>query len=162
MFIKATLKDSRKVRRIRNYVSKWNLYMYFLILQNFLISGKKRWCQQNPRGVSRDSYSCWNLFRQGIAVPSFIIVGYVRQILERDPFCPPSVSSREKAHLNRVKRRQSKMQWSTVWSCGTNIKGKLWPRGYKLNLEEFCKKHDIPKILKDTKTTVCRCSTKQV
>ena len=31
MFIKATLKDSRKVRRIRNYVSKWNLYLYFLI-----------------------------------------------------------------------------------------------------------------------------------
>ena len=31
MFIKATLKDSRKVKRIRNDVSKWNLYLYFLI-----------------------------------------------------------------------------------------------------------------------------------
>ena len=31
MFIKTTLKGSRKVRRIRNYVSKWNLYLYFLI-----------------------------------------------------------------------------------------------------------------------------------
>ena len=31
MIIKATLKDSRKVRRIRNYVSKWNLYLHFLI-----------------------------------------------------------------------------------------------------------------------------------
>ena len=31
MFIKKILKDSRKVRRIRNYVSKWNLYLYFLI-----------------------------------------------------------------------------------------------------------------------------------
>ena len=31
MFIKTTLKDSIKVRRIRNYVSKWNLYLYFLI-----------------------------------------------------------------------------------------------------------------------------------
>ena len=30
-FIKKTFKDSRKVRRIRNYVSKWNLYLYFLI-----------------------------------------------------------------------------------------------------------------------------------
>ena len=30
-FIKTILKDSRKVRRIRNYVSKWNLYLYFLI-----------------------------------------------------------------------------------------------------------------------------------
>ena len=31
MLIKAILKDSRKVRRIRNNVSKWNLYLYFLI-----------------------------------------------------------------------------------------------------------------------------------
>ena len=30
-FIKTILKDSRKVRRIRSYVSKWNLYLYFLI-----------------------------------------------------------------------------------------------------------------------------------
>ena len=31
MFIKPILKDSRKVRRIRNYVSKFNLYLYFLL-----------------------------------------------------------------------------------------------------------------------------------
>ena len=31
MFIKTILRDSRKVRRIRNYVSKWNLCLYFLI-----------------------------------------------------------------------------------------------------------------------------------
>ena len=31
MFKKAVLKDSRKARIIRNYVSKWNLYLYFLI-----------------------------------------------------------------------------------------------------------------------------------
>ena len=31
IFIKTTLKDSRKIRRIRNYVSKWNLYLHFLI-----------------------------------------------------------------------------------------------------------------------------------
>ena len=30
-FIKTILKDSRKVRRIRSYVSKWNLYLDFLI-----------------------------------------------------------------------------------------------------------------------------------
>ena len=41
MLIKVILKDSRKVRRIINYVSKWNLYLYFLIQQNLLISGKK-------------------------------------------------------------------------------------------------------------------------
>ena len=31
IFIKATLKDSRKVGRIRNDLSKWNLYLHFLI-----------------------------------------------------------------------------------------------------------------------------------
>ena len=31
IFIRKIVKDSRKVRRIRNYVSKWNLYLYFLI-----------------------------------------------------------------------------------------------------------------------------------
>ena len=30
-FIKKIFKDSRKVTRIRNYVSKCNLYLYFLI-----------------------------------------------------------------------------------------------------------------------------------
>ena len=40
-FIKTILKDSRKVRRIVSYVSEWNLYLYLLIYQNLLISGKK-------------------------------------------------------------------------------------------------------------------------
>ena len=31
MFVKTILKDSRKVSRVRNYLSKWNLYLYFLI-----------------------------------------------------------------------------------------------------------------------------------
>ena len=31
MFIKTILIDSRKVRAVRKYVSKWNLYLYFLI-----------------------------------------------------------------------------------------------------------------------------------
>ena len=31
IFIKTILKDSRKVRRSRSYVSEWNLYLYFLI-----------------------------------------------------------------------------------------------------------------------------------
>ena len=31
MFIKSPFEDSRKVKRIRNYVTKWNLYLYFLI-----------------------------------------------------------------------------------------------------------------------------------
>ena len=39
--IKTVIKDSREVRRIRNYVSKWNLYLYFLIQQSLLICSKK-------------------------------------------------------------------------------------------------------------------------
>ena len=31
MFIKKIFKDSRKVKRIRNYVSKCNFYLYFLV-----------------------------------------------------------------------------------------------------------------------------------
>ena len=31
MFIKTILKDSSKLRRVRKYVSKWNLYLYFMI-----------------------------------------------------------------------------------------------------------------------------------
>ena len=31
MFIKPITKDLRKVKRIRNYVSKYNLYVYFLM-----------------------------------------------------------------------------------------------------------------------------------
>ena len=56
MFIITIYKDSRKVKINRNYVSKWNLYLYFLVQQNLLISIEKYWCQQDSRGVSRDSY----------------------------------------------------------------------------------------------------------
>ena len=41
MFIKTITEDSRKVKRIRNYVSKSNLYVYFLMWQNLLISSEK-------------------------------------------------------------------------------------------------------------------------
>ena len=37
MFIKIIFKDSKKVKRIGHYVSKCNLYLYFLIYQNLLI-----------------------------------------------------------------------------------------------------------------------------
>ena len=41
MFIKTITKGSRTVKRIRNYVSKSNLYVYFLKSQNLLIFGEK-------------------------------------------------------------------------------------------------------------------------
>ena len=42
MVTKTTSKDSKKkVKRIRNYVVKCNVYLYFLIKQKLLISGEK-------------------------------------------------------------------------------------------------------------------------
>ena len=41
IFIRTIFKDSKKVKIIRNYVSKCNLYLYFLIQQNLLISNEK-------------------------------------------------------------------------------------------------------------------------
>ena len=48
---------------------------------------KKSWFQQNSRCVSRNSYIFWIFFGLGIIVPSFIIVGYVWQILGRGHYC---------------------------------------------------------------------------
>ena len=100
MFIKTIFKDSRKVKRIINYaiyicISWCSKICWFLV--------KECWCQQNSRGVSRDSYIFWIFLRQGITVPSFIIVEYVWQILGRGGlFTPPphpsSVISPENAH----------------------------------------------------------------
>ena len=65
---------------------------------------KKCWCQQSSMGVSHDSYIFLIFFRQGLTVPSFIIVGYVWQILGRGPFCSPHLwAALKKRILNRVK-----------------------------------------------------------
>ena len=40
-FIKEIFKDLRKTKRVRNYLLKCNLYLYFLMQQNFPISGEK-------------------------------------------------------------------------------------------------------------------------
>ena len=63
--------------------------LYFLLKQNLLISGEKMSIPAEVKGVPRDSYTYWNLFRQGIALPSFIIVEYVWQTLGRRTFLPP-------------------------------------------------------------------------
>ena len=39
--MKTIIKDSGKVKRIRNSVSKSNLYLYFLMQQNLPISSEK-------------------------------------------------------------------------------------------------------------------------
>ena len=50
-----------------------------------------------PKGLSRDFYICW-IFRQGITVPGFIIVGYVWQIFGSLLAPRKSVSSPKKAN----------------------------------------------------------------
>ena len=39
--METTFKESKKVKRIRNYVLTCNLYLHFLIQQNLLIFGEK-------------------------------------------------------------------------------------------------------------------------
>ena len=41
MFINNIFLNSKKVKRIRNYISKRSLYLHFLIEQSFLIFGEK-------------------------------------------------------------------------------------------------------------------------
>ena len=86
IFTKTIVKDSKKFERIRNYVSKWNLYFYFLIQQNCQFPVKKLWHQQNSGCVQPDSYIYCIFFRWGITVLSLIIVGYVWEILGRGTF----------------------------------------------------------------------------
>ena len=63
MFIRKTFRDSKIVERIRNYVLKCNLYLYFLILQKLLIFGEKILMSAELRGVSRVLYAFWIFFK---------------------------------------------------------------------------------------------------
>ena len=49
-FIKQIFEDSLKTKKIKNCVLKCNLYLYFLILQNLLISGEKMLMSAEVRG----------------------------------------------------------------------------------------------------------------
>ena len=42
MVIETIFQDSKKVIKIRNYISRRNFYLYFLIYQNLLISCEKK------------------------------------------------------------------------------------------------------------------------
>ena len=57
---------------------------------------KKYWYQQNSSGVSRNLYCFWIFFRQGITVPTFIILRYMWQILGRDLFAPHPWAARKR------------------------------------------------------------------
>ena len=106
MFIKIIFKDSGKVKRIKNYLLKCNLYLYFLIYQNFLVSGEKNSDVSKTQGVCHVTHIFFLIFfRHGMSVPSFIIVGYVRQTLDKWAFLGPphQWAAPKKPILNRVK-----------------------------------------------------------
>ena len=66
MFIKIIFKYLEKVKRIRNYVGKSNLYLDPMISWYSKICWfpvKKEWYQQNSMGVSRDLYIFWVFIR---------------------------------------------------------------------------------------------------
>ena len=63
-FIKKIFKDSTKVKRTKNFVSKCNLYMFFfLICKICWILVNNCWCQQDSWDVLRDSWIFWICFR---------------------------------------------------------------------------------------------------
>ena len=97
--IKTTSKDSEIVKRIRNYVLKWNLYLHFLIKQKLLISGAKMLMPAEIKVcitwfiyfwyLLSMSYNCAKFHHCRICVTNF---------REEGPFLPPSMSSSEKTH----------------------------------------------------------------
>ena len=52
IFIKTIIQGSRKVKRIINYVSKSNLYLYFLMWQNLLIPREKMLMPAEIKGLA--------------------------------------------------------------------------------------------------------------
>ena len=116
MFVITIYKDSRKVKISRNYVSKYNLYLYFLIEQNLLyqeivlMSGEKML-------MSAELQRCvtWFIYFldfHWVRYNCAIFVGYMWQILGRGAFLPPPPrhpwAAPKKPILNRVKASASK------------------------------------------------------
>ena len=119
MFIITIYKDSRKVKISRNYVSKCNLYLYFLIKQNLLISGEKMLMSAELKVCV--TWFIYFLDLLWVRYNCFIIVGYVWQILWRGS--PHPWAAPKKPILNRVKDFFSKYD---------QIRRKLWIWSYLL------------------------------
>ena len=84
MFMKTIFKNWKDFKRIRNYVPRWNLYMYFLISgENMLMADVSI-----TQGVCHVIHIFFGSSLAKVELPSFIIVGYVWQILGRGFLIP--------------------------------------------------------------------------
>ena len=103
---------------------------------------KKCWCQHNSRGLSRDLYIFWILFGWGITVPSFIVVGYVWQVLGRGGLNPP---------IREQPRKSSSwigLRWNSIFISYQGfifaMSLKNWPIKFKFLSERKQKCTDLP------------------
>ena len=110
-FIKKIFKDSRRVKRVRNYSQNGIYTCIFWYSKICWFPEEKCWCQQNSWCVSRDWYIFWIFFSYGITVLSFIFVGYVWQILGRRPLCP--------LHLEQPQKCQSWIGLNLIFITST-------------------------------------------
>ena len=76
----------KEIKRIKNYVPNSNLYLYFFIKQNLLISSAKAMISAKRKRWVRLFIHFWVFFRYGINVPRFIIVWYLWQVWGKGTF----------------------------------------------------------------------------
>ena len=130
-FTKKISKDSRKVQRIRNYVSKCNLYLYLLIEQIMLISGEKMLMSAELRVcVTWLIYFLdllWVRYNRDQFHHCRICVADFR---EGGPFCPHPWPAPKMPILNRVKMGLRQEVWNF-------IKKGLQHRHFTVNLRKF-------------------------
>ena len=90
----------------------------------------------------RDSYIFWIFFRQGVTVPSFIIVGYMWQILERGPFWPPIREQPQKGP-SWIGLRANLLQRIIMLTWGYQVYLQFWNSLLLLPLDFYVKTHYV-------------------
>ena len=106
MFIKTIFKDSKNVKRLRNYALKCNLYVNFFIEKFFDFHWKNADVSRTQEVLHAINIFFGSSLGKSITVPSFIIVGYVRQILGMGALFSPHPWAAPKSFiLNRVNEK---------------------------------------------------------
>ena len=100
--------------------------------------------------MSRDSYSFWIFFRKGITVLSFIIVGYVWQIVGKgEPFWPPPIREQLRKSLSWIGLRIiHKFPFIKLWLY-TSRKRNWQKRGWQGGILIYLKSDIKFKVIKD-------------